>query len=129
MDIIKITITAVICAVAVILVKEYKPEFTSAAEIAGIAAVSLMIIDKLKDVFSETESLFNSAGVLDDGYLRLLIKVLGIAVITQIGSDICTDNGSTALASNVELAGKIIILAMCFSLLKALVSLSSGLLG
>ena len=56
------------------------------------------------------------------------MKILGIAVVTKIGADICTDSSNSALATVVELVGKAIILAMCLSLIKTLAELAKGLL-
>ena len=129
MELIKIAGVCVICTIIVIILKSKSPAFALPIELAGICAVAFILIEKLKAVLNETENLFEMSGFLDDGYLTLLIKVLGIATVTQIASDICTDNENTALASNIELGGKIIILSMSMTLLKTLVSLAGGLLG
>lgn len=129
MEIVRIVSVVIVCVIVIAILKTKNSEYAIIAEIAGIVIVALMAIGKLKSVLDESTAIFNSAGVLDDGYLVLLIKILGIAIVTQIASDICTDNGNKALSTNIELVGKIIILSLCMTLLKTLVTLSGGLLG
>ena len=56
------------------------------------------------------------------------MRVLGIAFITKIGTELCKDSGNSVLAVIVEFAGKLAILLLCVSLLKTVVMLASGLL-
>lgn len=82
----------------------------------------------LEKYFAETDGLFSEVKFLNDGYLELLVKILWIAAVTKIGSDICKDSANSALATIVELVGKTVILAMCLSLIKTLAEISKGLL-
>ena len=82
----------------------------------------------MKNIFAETDGLFSEVEFLNDGYLELLVKILWIAAVTKIGSDICKDSANSALATIVELVGKTVILAMCLSLIKTLAEISKGLL-
>lgn len=72
--------------------------------------------------------MFSDVQIVSDGYLAILIKILSIAVITKLGADICSDSSNSALATVVELTGKTVILVMCLSLIKTLVTLAKGLL-
>jgi len=42
-------------------------------------------------------------------YITPILKITGIAYISQIGCDLCSDAGETALAGRVEMAGKLAI--------------------
>lgn len=60
-------------------------------------------------------------------YLKIMFKVLGIALITQIISDLCRDCGESALAGQTEVAAKIFIVALILPLLQAVVKVITGL--
>ena len=48
----------------------------------------------------------------ESGYIKLILKVIGIAYTAQFGAEICRDAGEASTASKIELAGKIIIMAI-----------------
>lgn len=128
MEILKFAMIGIICAVMSVVVRQYRPEYAVFVQLAGIIVLAFFAAEYLKNIFAETDELFSETELISGGYLSLLVKILGIAVITKIGSDICSDSSNSALATVVELVGKAIILAMCFSLIKTLAELAKGLL-
>lgn len=128
MEIIKFALVGIICAVLVVVVRQQRPELAVIVQLAGIAALVILSIEYLKNIFAETDGLFSEVEFLNDDYLELLVKILWIAAVTKIGSDICKDSANSALATIVELVGKTVILAMCLSLIKTLAEISKGLL-
>lgn len=128
MEIIKFAVVGIICAVLVVVVRQQRPELAVIVQLAGIAVLAILSIEYLKNIFAETDGLFSEVEFLNDGYLELLVKILWIAAVTKIGSDICKDSANSALATIVELVGKTVILAMCLSLIKTLAEISKGLL-
>ena len=128
MEIIKFALVGIICAVLVVVVRQQRPELAVIVQLAGIAVLAILSIEYLKNIFAETDGLFSEVEFLNDGYLELLVKILWLAAVTKIGSDICKDSANSALATIVELVGKTVILAMCLSLIKTLAEISKGLL-
>ncbi len=128
METVKFALIGIICAVLVIVVRQQRPELAVIVQLAGITVLASVSIGYLKNIFAEAGGLFSDAEFLNDSYLELLIKILGIAAVTKIASDICKDSANSALATVVELVGKSVILAMCFSLIKTLAEISKGLL-
>lgn len=128
MEIIKFALVGIICAVLVVVVRQQRPELAVIVQLAGIAVLAILSIEYLKNIFAETDGLFSEVEFLNDGYLELLVKILWIAAVTKIGSDICKDSANSALATIVEFVGKTVILAMCLSLIKTLAEISKGLL-
>lgn len=128
MEIIKFALVGIICAVLVVVVRQQRPELAVIVQLAGIAVLAILSIEYLKNIFAESDGLFSEVEFLNDGYLELLVKILWIAAVTKIGSDICKDSANSALATIVELVGKTVILAMCLSLIKTLAEISKGLL-
>lgn len=64
---------------------------------------------------------------LDESYLRIMFKGLGICYITQIASDCCRDSENSTLATQVEIAGKIAMLVLSLPLFKAVLGMIEAL--
>lgn len=54
-------------------------------------------------------------------YLETILKIIGIAYIAEFASQITKDAGQGALASKIELGGKILILAMAIPILTIII--------
>lgn len=125
---VKICAIGVVCAVICLIIRQLRPETEPFVQLGGLAVIGIMLLGSVKKLLLAAQELLSRFELFDVEYLELLIKVLGIAVIAKIGTDICTDSGNTALASVVELAGKVTILLMCFSLIGTVTELAGGLL-
>lgn len=128
MEVVKFALIGIICAVLVVVVRQQRPELAVIVQLAGIIVLAIFSMENLKNIFAETDGLFSDVEFLNDGYIKLLVRILGIAAVTKIGSDICKDSANSALATVVELVGKAVILAMCLSLIQTLAEISKGLL-
>ncbi|MBR3974536.1 MAG: hypothetical protein IKJ88_01600 [Clostridia bacterium] len=123
--IIKIT-GVVLCEIlAVVFIRQYKSEYTVLVQLCGIVVIFFMIFSQLKDLLVFFKSALDSAGISVD-YISSLIKALGIALVTQLATDLCKDNSETALAGQVEFAGKIIILGVSLPILRGIAQLILG---
>lgn len=78
------------------------------------------IIKSLNDMASQLSE--------TSAYIKIMFKVLGIALLAQLVSDLCRDCGESALAGQTETAAKILIITMIIPLLEAVISIISGLL-
>lgn len=61
-------------------------------------------------------------------YVTLLLKALGIALLSEIVSSFCRDAGESGLASLVEMAAKALILLSVLPTVESLLSAVEGLL-
>ena len=55
-------------------------------------------------------------------YIGIVLKILAIAYLSTFCSEICKDAGATSIASKVEFAGKILILALAIPILMAVLN-------
>ena len=60
------------------------------------------------------------------GYIKLMLKVLAITLLTQALSDICRDNGENALAGVTEFSSKIIVVSLILPLFETVISIVDG---
>lgn len=54
-------------------------------------------------------------------YVETILKIIGIAYIAEFAAQITKDAGQGAIASKIELGGKILILAMAIPILSVLI--------
>ncbi len=122
--IIGISLSALILAV---FLKDSNKSASLGIMLAACLLIFLSIASSLGDVFSSISRV--SEGVEAAGaYVKLMLKVLGIVLITQFISDICRDNGENALASQTETAAKVIVISMLLPMFEAVINIITGLL-
>ncbi len=61
-------------------------------------------------------------------YLQTILKIIGIAYIAEFGAQIAKDAGQAAIASKIELAGKVLIMVMAVPILTAIIEMVISLL-
>jgi len=71
--------------------------------------------------------LSDSAG-LPSEFLSIVLKIVGIAYITEFGANICKDVGESAIASKVQFAGKCIIITLGITIIGNFVETVLGIL-
>ena len=62
----------------------------------------------------------SSKTAINNEFLVLLIKITGIAILTEFTVSICKDAGESAIASKVDLGGKVIIMSMSVPIMSSL---------
>lgn len=122
MDIVKIIGIGLTALIVIIILKQYKPEFAVYVSIIAGVIILLMLMDKLRGVISLLKNLTNKTGV-GSSFLKILLKITGIAILTEFATSICKDSGETAIASKVDLGGKIIIISISIPIITALLEL------
>lgn len=91
------------------------------ALIAGVV-IFLMVFTKISLVVRVLEDMSRKAGI-NEFYLALLFKIVGIAYLTEFGAQLCRDAGENAIAGRVELAGKVLIILVAVPILVAILEL------
>lgn len=119
MDIIKIIGVGLIALIIIIIVKQYRPEFTMYVSVAAGIIILLLVMDKLSAIINLLTNLANRTSINNE-FIFLLIKITVIAILTEFASSVCKDSGETAIASKVDMGGKIIIIAMSIPIIASL---------
>ncbi|MGN1411611.1 MAG: SpoIIIAC/SpoIIIAD family protein [Oscillospiraceae bacterium] len=102
-------------------------EKTSKEYVILISIVScLMILSYLLlQLTPILDLIYQLTNILNDGediYI-LLLKSLGICIVTNLAVDVCKDSGETALSSVVLMCGKVCMLILSIPLLNELISI------
>lgn len=122
MNIIQIVSIGLVATVLIIILREERPEISILLSIATGVLIFIFIIDKVVYVIDVLKDLSNKAN-LDFIYFTTILKIIGIAYICEFGSQIAKDAGEGAIATKIELAGKVMILVISIPILMALLEL------
>lgn len=115
-DLLKITGIALIGISAALIVKTTRPEL--AVHISVITGVVILLYSfSLVEGFRYQAQEFMENYGLDATSFKAALKITGIAYIAQFAADTCRDCGESAIASRVELAGRIMIIVTAFPLI------------
>ena len=90
--------------------------------IAGLTAVYLSPVVRFLE---ELESLGNLRGDM----LGILLKAVGIGLISEIASVVCGDSGNAGLGKMIQLIGSVVILWLSIPVFRALLDLVQTILG
>lgn len=119
MEIIKIIGIGLISVIIIVILKQYKPEFAMYASIIAGVLILTMLTDTFKGIINLLQDISNKANV-NTQFIKILIKITGIAILTEFAVSICKDTGENAIASKVDIGGKIIIISMSIPIISAL---------
>jgi stage III sporulation protein AD len=119
MDIVKIIGVALLSVIIILILKQYRPEFAMYVSILAGAIIILMSVGKVEGIINLLTSIANSTKV-NGQFLEILLKITGIAFLTEFAVSVCKDSGETAIASKVDLGGKIIIIAISVPIISSL---------
>lgn len=127
MDIFKILGLGLISAVLCVFIKNTKPEFSLLLSIITSVVLILFILPHFRQVIFELKEISELISI-NNAYFVPVFKVIGIAYITQIGGELCRDSGENAIASKIELAGKIAIIIITIPVAYKMISVINGII-
>ena len=117
---------ALIALVFGIFLKQYNKTAALLITLVSSVLIFWQAASSLADIMGELKSV--TAGISEfAAYIKIMFKVLVIALVTQIVSDMCRDSGESALAGQTETAAKIMIVAVVLPLIQAVLKVISGL--
>ena len=126
MEIMKIVVACICGSIFIVILDKNKEFGVYISLVVGIAII-YMILDKINLIF-DLANRFSKLISIDDIYIKVLFQILGIAFITEFGAGLCKDAGQNAIASNIELAGKIIIVVNAMPLLLGIINMIEGMM-
>ncbi|MGI6731267.1 MAG: stage III sporulation protein AD [Anaerovoracaceae bacterium] len=122
MDIFKIAAIGICGVITASMVKNSRPEFATYVVVATVMIIFAMIIYKLSAVFEFLRSIYDEISY-GRNFFPIIIKVLAVAYVADFAAQICRDSGESAIATKVELAGKIIIFYLAVPVIVAVIEL------
>ena len=121
MNVLGVAVFAIVAAILALTLKQYSPHIAVVVSVGAGVLLFGYIAASLLPVLQEVLSIsLLSEGVAEN--IGTLFKCLGVCYVVQLAADSCRDAGQQAIASKVELAGKVTVLALALPMLKTVVS-------
>lgn len=115
----KIVLIGIAGAILVMITKQFKPEYS----IPVLLGICLFLIGYLttglEEVLKFVQSLQREIPI-NNMYIKILFKLLSIAYICQIASNICEDLGYRSISFQIETIGKVSILLLSIPIIQSL---------
>lgn len=105
--------------IIIIILKQYKPEFVIYVSLIAGALILTIILSRISGVVELLTNLANKTSI-NNQFLTLLIKITGIAFLTEFAVSICKDTGETAIANKMDMGGKVVIVSMSIPIISGL---------
>ena len=120
MDIIKIIGIAFVAVIIIVILKQYRPEFAIYASIIAGVLIIAMISGIMENIIKMITNIANKTSI-NSNFLMILIKITGIAILTEFAVSVCKDAGESAIASKVDIGGKVLIISLSIPIINALI--------
>ncbi len=90
-----------------------------------VALVAIRNLSPVMDFFYHLQEI----GGFDSGMLSIVLKGVGIAILSEIATTICADAGNAALGKVLQFLSVTVIICICIPLLNELMKLIETILG
>ena len=127
MEIFKIIGVAFVTAITAILLKSTKPELSFAVTVTGVIVILVFVADMLQNTVNIISTIASLTGI-ENGLIKILLKIVGVGYLTEFSAGILNDFGSNAVADKVILGGKLTILILSLPIIESVLNLISGFL-
>ena len=119
MDIVKIIGIGLISLIIIIILKQYRPEFALYVSILAGIFILLLSISQISGVINLLKSLATKANI-NSQFLEIILKITGIAILTEFAVSICQDSGESSIASKIDIGGKVMIITISIPIISSL---------
>lgn len=109
MDMFQITALGIIAAIMVTIIRSWKPELAIPVAATSGIVILISISGQLKYLINAINDISIKTGITSAN-VAILLKITGVAYLTEFASGICRDSGESSIAGKIELAGRTSIL-------------------
>lgn len=124
---IKIIVLLLCASVLVTLIESYQKSLVIPITVCAGCIVFLIVFETLKGTVTQIEKLSEQVG-LEFTYVKVLMKMLGIAYLCEFSSSVCRDSGQTSFAAKIDMAGKLLILSQSLPVFNELLKIIRAIL-
>jgi len=116
---IEIGLIGIITVMLAVIFKKQREEFSIYLAVGSSMLILILGIGKLEVILDAINRLQGYIQ-LNSAYIGILVKIVGITYVTEISSSLCKDSGYTSIGEQIELVGKLSILAISMPILLAI---------
>ncbi len=125
---IRVACIGLIAVFLAIMLKTVRSEYAVLIVLAACMIVFGCSLSKLQVIFEGLKSVQDLLSV-NSAYIQVVLKVVGIAYISEIASNLCKDAGYTGVGSQIEMFGKLSIIVMSMPILTTLLTTIQDFIG
>lgn len=122
MEIVKIIGIGLIAVILIVIIKQYRPEYSIYISVLTGILILFLVMDRLSGIINLVQSI-NSKSLVNTEFIAILIKITGIAFLSEFAVSVCKDSGESAIASKIEIGTKIIIISMSIPIISSLLEI------
>ena len=122
MNLIAVSFAAVIVVLIAIKIKDMDSGYGVILSMAGCVMVMYFVVSRFRQITDYIDRITAYISV-NITYIDVILKMIGLAYVCQFSSDLCRDAGYNAIASQVEMAGKISLILLSMPVLMSMIDL------
>lgn len=122
MNLIAVSFAAVIVVLIAIKIKDMDSGYGVILSMAGCVMVMYFVVSIFRQIADYIDRITAYISV-NITYIDVILKMIGLAYVCQFSSDLCRDAGYNAIASQVEMAGKISLILLSMPVLMSVIDL------
>lgn len=124
----KATAAILLTVVLTLAVGKQEKDLSALLSMAVCCLVGIVALSYLKPVLELMEEL-GELGEISGGTLEILMKAVGIALVSELAGMLCSDAGSSSLGKMLQMLGSAVILFLSIPLFRSLLTLIQEILG
>ncbi|AZT90139.1 stage III sporulation protein AD [Caldicellulosiruptor changbaiensis] len=119
MEIFNIVVLCIVSMLIVSILRRTQKEIAIVITVIFGVLVFILVVDKLAYIVEKITEMSTKISYANT-YIKTLLKMTGIALISEYTASVCKDSGEKAIARKLEFAGKILILFLSLPLILGL---------
>ena len=118
-SIIKIIGIGLISVILIGIIKQYRPEFVIYVLLISGVIIIYMVLDQFTNIINLLKEISNKTK-FNNQFLGLLLKMTGIAYLSEFAISICKDSGESSIANKMEMGSKLLLISMSIPIISNL---------
>ncbi len=111
MEMVKIIGVGFLGLITTVILKEYKKEYAIYASLICGSLILLYSMGTIKSILDFSISVVSNSKY-NNAFIKIILKITGIAILTEYAVSICKDLGENSIANKIDFASKIIVVSL-----------------
>lgn len=126
-DLFQVSIFCLTATMLALVLRQYRPEYAVFISLACSVVAVLYLLQGVTQVVEELGRLLDDT-MLPGQLVQVVMKCLGVCILTELAGQTCRDAGEQAIGAKVELAGKVTLVLVSLPLFERLLRVAGSLL-
>lgn len=118
---------SVVAVILYLILPKQAKEFSVILSVAVCVMIGIVAFSYLSPVISFAEKL-SDIGKLDNDMTKTLFRAVGICLISEFASNLCTDSGNSAIAKVIQFLTSAFLISLSIPFLSRLIDLIQNLI-